>query len=62
MLRKTSEEALVDNAVHRKSRRALQIFRSPFYPKRKLTPKAFYHLSLMAMPDLVKVRDRFNSR
>jgi glycosyltransferase involved in cell wall biosynthesis len=58
LLYKTSEEAVVDNVHHGRRRRALQIFRSPFYPRR-VSIKPCYHLALIAIPQLGNLRDRF---
>jgi glycosyltransferase involved in cell wall biosynthesis len=59
LLRRTAEESVVDNAIHRRRKRALEIFRSPFYPVSKLRPKPLYHLVLMAFPGLVGLRELF---
>lgn len=61
LLRKVSVEALVENALHGKRKRALQIFMSPLYPCRKLGARVAYHLGLIALPGLVSLRDRFRS-
>jgi glycosyltransferase involved in cell wall biosynthesis len=60
LLTRTAEQSLVDNAVHHRRRRALEIFRSPFYPKSKLRPKPLYHLALIAWPRLAALRDRLD--
>lgn len=61
LLRRLAEEAVVDNACHYRRLRALQLFFSSFYPKRKLTLKAAYHLGLIAMPKLSVLRERLRA-
>jgi len=61
LLRKIAEQALVDNAFHRRRKRALEIFFSPFYPSRT-TLKAAYHLGLISFPALLACRDLIRGR
>ncbi len=62
LLRKSAEEAVVDNALQRRRKQALRIFLSPFYPTRKLNAKSAYHLGLIALPGLLALRERFHKR
>ena len=57
LLRKIAEQSVVDNAFHGRRKRALEIFFSSFYPSRKATVKATYHLGLIAFPGLLAFRD-----
>ena len=57
LLRKIAEEAVVDNAFHKRRRRALEIFFSPFYPGNKATVKAGYHLGLITFPAILACRN-----
>jgi glycosyltransferase involved in cell wall biosynthesis len=57
LLRKIAEQSVVDNIFHGKRKRALEIFFSSFYPSRKATAKAAYHLGLIAFPGLLACRD-----
>ena len=61
VLRRSAEQAVVDNALHGRRKRALEIFFSRFYPRWKSPLKAAYHLGLLAVPQLVTLRDRIRS-
>ena len=62
ILRTISVEALVENALHGRRHRAWQIFWSPFYSSRRSSVKAAYHLGVIAIPALVKLRDHVRGR
>jgi glycosyltransferase involved in cell wall biosynthesis len=62
LLRKIAEQSVVDNAFHGRRKRALGIFFSSFYPGRKATAKAAYHLGLIAFPGLLACRDMMRGR
>ena len=62
ILRTIAIEALVQNALHGKRKRALEIFCSSFYSNSKASLKALYHLGLIAAPGLINVRERMWGR
>jgi glycosyltransferase involved in cell wall biosynthesis len=58
ILRTYAVEALIENALHGKRKRALEIFCSAFYCNSKASLKALYHLGLIAAPGLANIRER----
>jgi len=62
ILRTMAVEALVENALHGRRRRAWEIFCSPFYSNSRANLKAAYHLGVIAMPALVNLRDHIRGR
>ncbi len=58
-VRKVVVEAIVENVLKGRKRRALNLFLSPYYPRNKFSVKTAYHLGLIALPGLVQLRDRY---